>query len=77
VIAAIARILGDLEISLSSVIQKEEVHDLGPAGGNGERYAEIVFMTHLASEAAMQNALREIAQLPAVARVGSVIRVED
>jgi homoserine dehydrogenase len=77
VIAAIARILGDLEISLTSVIQKEEVHDLGPAGGSGERYAEIVFMTHLASEAAMQDALSEISQLPAVARIGSVIRVED
>ena len=34
-------------------------------------------MTHLASEAAIQDALREISQLPAVARVGSVIRVED
>ena len=77
VIAAIAQILGDLEISLTSVIQKEDVPDLAPAVGNGERYAEIVFMTHQAREAAMQDALREISQLPAVARVGSVIRVED
>ena len=76
VIAAIANILGELRISLASVIQKEEV----PAAGrdrDSEKYAEIVFMTHEAHEAAVQQARRAIAELPSVARIGSVIRVED
>jgi homoserine dehydrogenase len=76
VIAAISSILGELQISLASVIQKEDVPAAGP-GGNGEKYAEIVFMTHEAHEAAVQQARRAIAELPSVARIGSVIRVED
>ena len=76
VIASIANVFGDHQISLASVIQKEDV-PLGAAEGNGDRYAEIVFMTHQAHEAAMQRARERIAELPAVARIGSVIRVED
>jgi hypothetical protein len=34
-------------------------------------------MTHEAHEAAVQQARRTIAELPVVARIGSVIRVED
>jgi homoserine dehydrogenase len=71
VIARISGILGQRQISLSSVIQKEDVRQ-----ANGDRYAEIVFMTHLASEAAVQKALDEIAGLDVVERVGSLIRVE-
>jgi homoserine dehydrogenase len=77
VIAAIASIFGELGISLASVIQKEDV----PAEGQGvrgeEKHAEIVFMTHEAHEAAIQRARERIAELPAVGRIGSVIRVED
>jgi len=72
VIARIASIFGDRSISLTSVIQKEDVHY-----GGGLRHAEIVFMTHLAHEGAMQQALDEIRQLDVVDQVGSVIRVED
>ena len=43
---------------------------------DGDRYAEIVFMTHLAREAAVEQALREIDGLDVVERVGSLIRVE-
>lgn len=75
VIAAIARVFGDHDISLASVIQKEDV-PLADAEG-GDRYAEIVFMTHQASEANMQDARQAIADLPSVARIGSLIRVED
>lgn len=76
VIASIASILGDLKISLASVIQKEDVMTQA-ADGSIEQYAEIVFMTHLADESAVQQAREAIAGLPVVARVGSVIRVED
>jgi homoserine dehydrogenase len=71
VIARIAGILGERQISLSSVIQKEDVRV-----ADGDRYAEIVFMTHLAREAAVEQALREIDGLDVVERVGSLIRVE-
>jgi homoserine dehydrogenase len=72
VIARIAGILGTHQISLTSVIQKEDVRNV-----DGDRIAEIVFMTHLAHEAAVQEALREIGELDVVERIGSVIRVED
>jgi homoserine dehydrogenase len=72
VIARIAGILGAHEISLTSVIQKEDVRNV-----DGDRIAEIVFMTHLAHEAAVQEALSEIGRLDVVERVGSLIRVED
>lgn len=72
VIARIAGIFGERRISLTSVIQKEDVH-----AGNGDRHAEIVFMTHTAHEASVQAALEQIRQLDVVAQVGSVIRVED
>jgi homoserine dehydrogenase len=71
VIANVAKAFGDHDISLSSVIQKESVQSEtdGPL-------AEIVFMTHDATEAPLQEALREIGKLPTVARIGSLIRVE-
>jgi homoserine dehydrogenase len=72
VIAQIASIFGTHAISLSSVIQKEDVHHQG-----GVRHAEIVFMTHQAREASVQQALTEIRQLDVVDQIGSVIRVED
>jgi homoserine dehydrogenase len=72
VIARIAGIFGERKISLTSVIQKEDVRNTGD-----DRYAEIVFMTHQAHEASLQQALDEVRQLEVVERVGSVIRVED
>jgi homoserine dehydrogenase len=76
VIASIAQIFGQHDISLSSVIQKEDVPVDDEHGRREQRHAEIVFMTHQAHEAAMQQARAEIARLPAVARIGTVIRVE-
>jgi homoserine dehydrogenase len=72
VIARIAGIFGQRNISLTSVIQKEDVHY-----GGGLRHAEIVFMTHHANEADVQQALGEIRNLDVVDQIGSVIRVED
>ena len=76
VIASIARIFGQREISLSSVIQKEDVPLANDDEGANHKHAEIVFMTHEANEAAVQQACREIAELPVVAQIGSVIRVQ-
>jgi homoserine dehydrogenase len=73
VIAQITRVLGDHAISLASVIQKEDVV-LDDAGAL--RHAEIVLMTHRAREAAVQDAVAEIAGLSVVAEIGSLIRVE-
>jgi homoserine dehydrogenase len=73
VIAQITRVLGDHEISLASVIQKE---DVVVDAASDLRHAEIVLMTHRAHEAAVQRAVALIAELPVVARVGSLIRVE-
>ena len=68
VLAQIAKALGDHLISISSVIQKEVDEDA--------QTAEIVIMTHLAQEAAVQKALREVGGLPVVKEIGNFIRVE-
>ncbi|MCS7206828.1 MAG: homoserine dehydrogenase [Dehalococcoidia bacterium] len=68
VLAQIARILGDLSISIASVIQK----DADPTAGT----AEIVIMTHPAREGAVQEALGLIRRLPVVREVSNLIRVE-
>jgi homoserine dehydrogenase len=68
VLAKIARVLGDLLISIAAVIQK----DADPRA----QTAEIVIMTHPAREGAVQNALGQIRRLPVVQEVSSVIRVE-
>ena len=69
VFAQITRVLGEAEISIASVIQKEE-RDAG-------RIAEVVLTTYLAKESAMRKALRAMAALPVVDEVSSVVRVED
>ena len=69
VFARIATVLGDLDISIASAIQKE-------ADEVAQR-AEIVLMTHRASEASMQQALRELEGLDVVNSVGNMIRVEE
>ncbi|MBI4297887.1 MAG: homoserine dehydrogenase [Chloroflexi bacterium] len=68
VLAQIARVLGDNQISIASVIQKEV--------DEAAQTAEIVIMTHLALEEAMQRALAEMARLPKVAEVSNFVRVE-
>jgi len=68
VLAQISKVLGDNSISISSVMQKEI--DLK------SQTAVIVIMTHPAEERAVQKALRELKQLPAVNEVSNLIRVE-
>jgi homoserine dehydrogenase len=68
VLASITRILGDNQISIGSVIQKE--------ADPRAQTAEIVIMTHEAQEEAVQQALREMERLPVVAEIGNFLRVE-
>ena len=69
VLAQIAHVLGTQGISISSVIQKES--------DERAQTAEIVLMTHTAPEQAVQRALQELAELPIVAEIGTLIRVES
>ncbi len=69
VLANISRILGDLGISISSVIQKES--DVSAD------VAEIVLMTYPAQERAMQKAMAEIKRLDVVREISNFVRVED
>ncbi|MBC7266872.1 MAG: homoserine dehydrogenase [Anaerosomatales bacterium] len=67
VLASVAAVFGAQGVSLASVIQKRSV---------GDALAEIVWLTHEASERALRAALDEIAGLEKVAEIASVIRVE-
>lgn len=66
VIAAIAGVLGENQVSIDSVVQK---------GTQGDA-AEIVWVTHPAPEANLRRALSGIERLPVVREVCNVIRVE-
>ncbi|MBI4308411.1 MAG: homoserine dehydrogenase [Chloroflexi bacterium] len=68
VLAQIARVLGDRQISIASVIQKE--------ADAATQSAELVIMTHPARESAMRVALRELEHLPAVTEISNFVRVE-
>ena len=68
VLAQIARILGDGNISIATVIQK----DTDPGSGT----AQLVITTYPAREAAVQTALGAVAQLGVVVSVNNLIRIE-
>ncbi|TME93980.1 MAG: homoserine dehydrogenase [Chloroflexi bacterium] len=72
VMAAIATVLGDRGISLASVVQKESV-----VLGDDVPGAEIVLTTHVASEAAVQDAIATLRHMPVVKTVGSLLRVHE
>ena len=69
VLAQISKVLGDHQISISSVIQK--------LADSIVQTAEIVIMTHPAKEAAMQKALQEVTQLTMVKEISNFVRVES
>ena len=69
VLAQITKILGDLRISIDSVIQKSADEATGQA--------ELVLMTHMANEDAVQRAVSAIDDLDVVGGIGNLIRVED
>jgi homoserine dehydrogenase len=69
VLAGIARVFGDHEVSIASVIQKEV--------DETAQTAELVIMTHLASEDAVQATLLQVRDLPEVVSVGNLLLVDD
>jgi len=69
VLAQIAKVLGDRQISIASAIQK--------MADSRTQTAEIVLMTHPAQEKAMQPALDELNHLAVVKQISSFIRVEN
>ena len=69
VMATVAGVLGELDVSLASVIQKE------PAQHDGS--AEIVATTHNAKESAVRQAVERIAELEVVSEVSNVVRIEE
>ncbi len=69
VLGQIAQILGDGDISLAAVLQK----DTNPA----EQTAEIVITTHPSREASVQQSLRRVSELEVVREVSSLLRIEE
>ncbi len=68
VLAATSQVFGDHGVSLASVMQ--------PEGEAGES-AELVYVTHRASERAVRDSLAQIESLDVVRALGTVLRVED
>ena len=69
VLAQIAQVLGDGEISIAAVLQRDTDAEAGSA--------EIVITTHPAKGASMQDALQIMAGLSQVRRVSNIIRIEE
>ena len=69
VLASIATVFGEKNISIASAIQ--------PESDDVTHSAEIVIMTHPAREAAMQEALARLKQLDVVREISNFIRVEE
>ncbi len=68
VLGAIARVLGEKDVSIASVIQKE------PVAGGG---VPIVMMTHSAIEKNFRTAMEEIGRFPFCVRPPAFLRVEE
>ncbi len=69
VLAQISRILGERNISIASVLQKDTFPQ--------EQTAELVITTHPAREASVREALRLVADLGVVNRVSNMLRIEE
>ncbi len=69
VLAQIASLLGQYDVSIAAVTQKETFDD--------DQTAELVITTHSARESAIQQALEEIVALPSVSRLGALLRIES
>ena len=68
VLAKIARVLGENNISIASAIQKEADAATGTA--------EIIIMTHLSQEKGFRHAIGELNKLEAVKEISNFLRVE-
>ncbi len=69
VLAKISTILGELNISIASVIQKD--------GTQSTEVAELIITTYRSSEEDLQNALKQIKMLPVVRTINTILRIED
>ena len=69
VLAQMAAILGNLKISIASVIQKEV--------GRNDGTAELVITTYHSRERDVQQALEELERLDVVKEIGNLLRVEE
>ena len=69
VMAQMATILGNLQISIASVIQKE--------ADPRDNTAELVITTHPSLERDVQQALKELEELEVVREIGNFLRVEE
>ena len=67
VLATIANVFGDHDVSIASVVQKDLC----------EGKAEIVMVTHKVTERNLRTALETIANLPVVSEISNCIRVEE
>jgi homoserine dehydrogenase len=78
VMAQITTVLGDLNVSLASVIQlATAMHRDATGGDEAAQAAEIVITTHVAKEADVQEAVHRLSALEPVDEVGNLIRVEE
>ena len=68
VIAAVSKILGDKEISISSFVQRE---------GQSEDNVSLLILTHLAKEKKIKEAIAGIEKLKAVCDKVKLLRIED
>ena len=69
VLATITTILGELGISIASIIQK--------SSDSSAKSAEIVITTHPAQEKAVQEAFNKMSSIQVVKEIGSLIRIEN
>ena len=69
VLAQLSKILGEMQISIASVIQKESDPAL--------QTAELVITTHPSREKDVQQALRDLQELDVVKEISNVLRVEE
>ena len=68
VLASIARVFGDYDVSINSMIQKQT---------NDDNKAKLIFITHQVANRNVFNSIKEIKKLDVVEDVRSIIRVED
>jgi len=66
VLADVTRILGDLDVSISSIVQKSLIVE--------HAAAELVILTHPAKERALQAARQRLSELPSVYAVAAFLR---
>ena len=69
VLSKMSNILGEENISIASVIQKENVN-------LDDNYADLVFMTYKCTQSSVNKALEKISKLSIVETLKSMIRVE-